>query len=250
MILTAGLGTRLKPITNSIPKALVPVAGIPMLELCLEYLKKHGVDEFIINVHHLADQLMEYTAKKRWEGYNIEISDETDMLMNTGGGLNKAAALLSEGDDFVLMAVDVLTNLNLKSMWEEHKNQGALVSLAVKSRETSRGLLFDSNGCLAGWRNNATGEEKSVSGRTPKLAYGFSGVHIVNPAIFDLIKEKGAFSIIDLYLRLAQTEKIKAFDHSSGDWMEFGRVENIENIDKNKTFLSILEEIDIKLPTN
>lgn len=243
MILTAGLGTRLKPLTDKTPKALVKVGEFSMLDMAIMYLKKHGVDELIINVHHYADQLMEYVAEKRWQGFKIDISNETDKLLNTGGGLLKAAPFFNNSPHFVLMAVDVLTDLNLTDMIAQHENTQALVTLGVKERATSRSLLFNNQGELAGWRHNQTGEVKSISGKTGNNGYGFSGIHVISSKIFDLITETWEFSIIDLYLRLAETQKIMAFNHSGGTWMEFGRTENIEKAKNDPNFVRLIENL-------
>lgn len=244
MILTAGLGTRLKPLTDNTPKALVDIDGFAMLDLCIRYLHKHGVDEIIINVHHLADQLMEYVATKRWEGFKIEISDETEKLLNTGGGLKKASSFFDKEEDFVLMAVDILTDLDLTQMIAAHKEKDSLVTLAVKKRQTSRDLVFDSEGLLAGWKHNTTGETKTVKGKQALEGFGFSGVHVISPKLFDLITEQENFSIVDLYLRLAESEKISAFEHSEGRWIEFGRVENIEKAKGNADFRALIDYLD------
>lgn len=245
MILTAGLGTRLKPLTDTTPKALVKVGGHTLLDLCLAYLRKHGVNEIIINVHHFADQLMEVVAQKRWEGVHIEISNETDQLMNTGGGFQKARWFLEKDDDFVLMAVDILTNLDLTAMITQHKLQNALATLAVKKRSTSRNLMFDNKGLLAGWKHIASGETKLVEGKLPELGFGFSGIHVLNKSIFDLITETGSFSIVDMYLRLAETYDIQSFEHSNDLWLEFGRVQNIENAWENKNFIPLVQQLGL-----
>lgn len=243
MILTAGLGTRLKPLTDNTPKALVKVGEHTMLDLCLAYLRKHGVDEIIINVHHLADQLMEFVAQKRWEGVHIEISNETDKLMNTGGGFKKAEWFLAKDENFVLMAVDILTNLDLSQMINQHRSQRALATLAVKKRKTSRDLMFDREGTLSGWKHNASGETKQVQGKTPKNGYGFSGIHVLNNRIFDLITEKDDFSIIDMYLRLAENHTIQSFEHSDDLWLEFGKVQNIDDAVNNKDFPALIQSL-------
>lgn len=245
MILAAGLGTRLKPLTDKYPKPLIPIGDYTMLDFCIAYLAKHGIDEIIINVHHLADQLMEFVAMKRWEGLKIEISDETSQLLDTGGGLLNAKWFFEGETDFVLMASDVLTDLNLSDMIWQHKNSKALVSLAVKERNTSRSLLFDSGGNLAGWKNNQTGEIKNVPGKQSVSAFGFSGIHVINSILFEKFIESGIFSIINAYLRLAETETIKSFDHTGGKWMEFGRIENIENARKSPEFMELLEELGL-----
>lgn len=243
MILSAGMGSRLRPLTDKTPKPLLRVGNFRMLDLAIDYLVKHGVTDIIINVHHLADQLMEYVAEKRWEGYRIEISDETKELLNTGGGLVKASEFFRGEKDFVLMASDILTDLNLTQMFEEHKKHNALVTLAVKQRTTSRDLLFDANGFLSGWKHNQTGEIRHVKGKKSVKGLGFSGIHVINNRLFDLIQEEGAFSIIDLYLRLAEYESIRAFEHSDGKWLEFGRVENISDVDSNPDFNDLIKEL-------
>jgi MurNAc alpha-1-phosphate uridylyltransferase len=243
MILAAGLGSRLKPLTDKTPKPLLQVGDFRMLDLILAFLHKHGVDELIINVHHLADQMMEYVIEKRWEGLKIEISDETEQLLNTGGGMLKASDFLKQDKDFVLMASDILTDLNLSEMIAQHRKNKSLATLAVKERKTSRDLMFDSNNCLSGWKNNQTGEVKEPKGRLPEKSLGFSGIHVLNSSLFEKIIEKGAFSIIDLYLRLAETECIKAYDHSGGKWLEFGRLENIENARETPEFKYLTREL-------
>jgi N-acetyl-alpha-D-muramate 1-phosphate uridylyltransferase len=166
-------------------------------------------------------------------------------LMNTGGGLQKASWFFKGEKDFVLMASDVLTDLDLSAMINQHKNSGALATLAVKERRTTRDLLFNEEDLLAGWKNNQTGETKSVAGKIGGKALGFSGIHVINTAIFDKFTETGAFSIVDAYLRLAETEKIRSFDHSDGKWMEFGRIENIENALKNPDFIELLTKLGL-----
>ncbi|MBN2485179.1 MAG: nucleotidyltransferase family protein [Bacteroidales bacterium] len=243
MILTAGLGTRLKPLTDKYPKPLIPVGGVTMLDISLAFLQKHGINQFIVNVHHLADQLMEFVAQKRWEGLQIEISDETGQLMDTGGGLQKAQWFFNSETDFVLTASDVLTDLNLSEMIKFHKETHALATLAVKERETSRNLLFDNSGQLAGWKNNQTGEIIQVPGKSTSKALGFSGIHVINAKLFNKLTESGAFSIVQAYLRLAATEKIMGFDHSNSKWMEFGRINNIEGAAKNTDFIELLSKL-------
>lgn len=244
MILTAGLGTRLKPLTDKVPKPLIKIGEYHMLDLSIAYLTKYGIDEIIINVHHLADQLMEYVMGKRWEGYSIEISDETSKLLNTGGGLKKASWFFEGEQNFVLMASDILTDLDLSEMINEHRSGKALATLAVKERKTSRDLLFDSGNQLAGWKHNQTGEIKHVPGKEGIKGFGFSGIHVINTKLFSKITEEGAFSIIDLYLRLAETEKIMGFEHSEGKWLEFGRLESLKNLESNSDFIELVKKID------
>jgi len=246
MILAAGLGTRLRPLTEKRPKALIKVGDYMMLDLAIAYFIKHGIRDIIINVNHFADQIMEYVAQKRWEGFNLEISDETSGLLNTGGGMKKASWFFEGEENFVLMAVDILTDLDLTAMVNHHRNMGALVTLAVKERNTSRDLLFDGNGSLAGWKHNESGEVKEVKGKKASRGYGFSGIHVINTSLFSKINEEGAFSIIDLYLRLAVNEKINAFDHTGGGWIEFGRTENIKNAKDSKEFVELVQKLKEK----
>lgn len=243
MILTAGIGSRLKPLTDNTPKALVKVGEYPMLDLAIAYLQKHGITEFVINVHHLADQMMEYAAEKRWQGVNISISNETDELLNTGGGIKKAAPFFEGEENFIVMAVDVLTDLDLSVMIAQHKQSDALVTLAVKERKTSRSLMFDENGLLAGWKHNETGEKKLVEGREQIQGYGFSGIHVVNTKLFSLMEEQGAFSIVDLYLRLAATENIEMFNHTGDKWLEFGRAAQIKELVESEDFEHVVKGI-------
>ncbi len=242
MILAAGIGSRLKPLTDKTPKALVKIGDYRMIDLCMAWLLKHGVTDFIINAHHLADQMMEWVMEKRWQGYNVEISLEEELL-NTGGGLVKASPFFKGEESFILTAVDILTNLDLNSMIEQHRNNNNLVTLAVKKRKTSRDLLFDNEGLLAGWKHNETGEVKEVNGRSGVKGLGFSGVHVINTNLFPLVEEKGAFSIIDLYLRLAAVERIGAFDHSEGDWIEFGRVGMIKELVETEVFKKLCADL-------
>lgn len=242
MIMAAGMGTRLKPLTDDKPKALVTVGGHTMLDNCLAYLKKYGITDIVINVHHFAEQLYDYAKLKEKEGFKIQISDESEQLMDTGGALVKAAPLLGK-EPFIMMAVDILTNLNLQDFIDYHRTSGNLVSLAVKDRKTSRSLMLDKNNNLCGWRHNETGEIKKVNNNEVVSYRGFSVIHMIDPKIFELITEQGPFPIIDMYLRLAKTEKFGGFDHSQDTWMEFGRVENIREAEQKPEFLAICKNL-------
>lgn len=223
MILAAGLGTRLKPFTEKHPKALYPVNSKPLLQRNIEYLQSFGIKDIIVNVHHFANQIIEAIKENNGWGSNVVVSDETNEVLETGGGLKKAAAyFLETNEPFVLMNADMLTDLDISQMHAEHKINNPLATLAVTDRATSRYLMFDKNNILCGWYNKKTGEQKGTMG-TKKA---FSGIHIISPAIFSLIKEEGKFSMIDLYLRLAETEKIMAFDHSNGKLIDVGKPES------------------------
>ena len=244
MILAAGVGTRLKPITDKIPKALVKVNGKTLLEHTVNFLKHFGVDEIIINVHHRAGQIIDYLAHNNNFNIRIEISDEKDRLLDTGGGLKKASWFFNDKSSFFLATVDVITNLNLAELYKYHSGSDALVTLAVKSRPSTRELLFDENNCLCGWKSNITGEKKLLAGEEHiRHSFAFSGYHVINPAIFGMITEKGSFPVTDLYMRLAKKNIINCYIHNDSLWMEFGRLANVRNARKSAELKQIFHEL-------
>jgi NDP-sugar pyrophosphorylase family protein len=235
MILAAGLGTRLRPLTDDRPKALVEVAGRTLLEGTLARLRTFGVSEVIINVHHFGGMVMEYLKANNNFGMRIEISQE-DSLLDTGGGLKKAAWFFLEGGDmaqepFILHNVDVISNIDLCRMVQVHSENQALATLAVQERETSRFLLFDQELQLCGRRlASDQKEEKSElvrwSARAQALA--FSGIHVISPRLLSMLTEEGAFPIITTYLRLAgQGEKILGFRADEYYWRDLGKPESV-----------------------
>lgn len=226
MILAAGLGTRLKPWTNAHPKALAPVNGKSLLQHNVEYLQRHGIYNVVVNVHHFASQIKEAIEAHSGWGSNITLSDESDAVLETGGGLKKAQWFFRPGD-FVLMNVDVLTDLNLQQMLHFHREQHPLATLAVRDRITSRYFLFDEQDTLCGWRNVKTGEQVLAREESPLIQKAFSGIHIINSDIFPLLTREGKFSMVDVYLQLAQTHDIRAFDHSSDNFIDVGTPESI-----------------------
>ena len=226
MIFAAGLGTRLKPFTDNHPKALAVVNGKPLLQRNIEYLKSFGIDEIVINVHHFADQIIEFLEENNYFGIEIIISDETDQVLETGGGLVKAKDNFNE--DFLVMNVDILTDLNLAEFIKAHQENKAIVSLAVSDRDSSRKLFFNEQNELKGWRNLKTEEEiKAVDSLDNCKDLAFSGIHVISPALFDKITEKGKFSIMKVYMDLMQTESIIGFDHSGGILIDVGRPESV-----------------------
>ncbi len=231
MILAAGLGTRLRPLTNDRPKALVMVAGRTLLEIALCRLRSFGVHEVIVNAHHHAAMIADYIKANDF-GMKIELSCEEELL-DTGGGLKKVAQFfLGPGSNslepFILHNVDVLSTIDLRSMMHVHTEQHALTTLAVQQRVTSRYLLFDEQSLLCGRRNGSDGKDELVRPAQHAQALAFSGIHIVSPFIFAMMKEEGAFSIIDAYLHLAaQNEKIIAFRADESYWLDLGRPEKI-----------------------
>jgi NDP-sugar pyrophosphorylase family protein len=231
MILAAGLGTRLRPLTNDRPKALVTVAGKTLLEIAIERLRSFGVNEVIVNAHSFADMIVDYLKSNDNFGMRIEVSRE-ETLLDTGGGLKNAAHFFlsnkSDDEPFILHNVDVISNIDLHQMVTFHREQDALATLAVQQRATSRSLLFDEHGELCGRRAGLDGAEQQVRPAQTVHALGFSGIHVLSPRIFALMKEQGAFSIIDAYLRLAGTgEKIVAFRADGSYWRDLGRPESV-----------------------
>jgi MurNAc alpha-1-phosphate uridylyltransferase len=231
MILAAGLGTRFKPWTDQHPKALALVNRKSLLERNILYLQSFGIYDVIVNVHHFPDQILEAIKKHKGWGSNISVSDETGQVLETGGGLKKAARYFDYGS-FVLMNVDILTDLDLEAMAFFHEEKKPLVTLAITNRKSSRHFLFDKNERLCGWRNTKTGEEKiSIPG--PELEEkAFSGIHIISPEIFPLMQQQGKFSIVDVYLELAAAHTILGFDHSGSRLVDVGRSESVAMAEK------------------
>lgn len=243
MILAAGLGTRLRPLTDKKPKVLIEVGGYTMLELAIRYLKKYGINEIVVNVHHFADQIIHYLEEKKGFGLKYTISDERELLMDTGGAIVKAAKYFEEEELFIMMGADILTTLDLDLMLRHHRWNRPLATLAVKDRVTSRSLLFDEDMQLVGWKDNSSGQTKGIGANHSHYALGFSVVQIINPEIFHLIEETGPFSIIDLYLRLAESQKIIGFREDDSIWLEFGRADRIESIVGSNEFKSVIDTL-------
>jgi NDP-sugar pyrophosphorylase family protein len=232
MVLAAGLGTRLRPLTNDRPKALVEVGGRTLLEIALARLRDFGIRDVIINVHHYADMVIDRVKAAGKFGMHVEFSRE-DILLDTGGGLKKAAWFLggnsgAQEDPFILHNVDVISTIDLQRMVEVHKESQALATLAVQERKSSRYLLFDEQAQLCGRR--LVKEEKTELVRQPRqmTELAFSGIHVISPRIFPLLTEEGVFSIVPAYLRLAaRGEKIMAFRADEYYWRDLGKPENI-----------------------
>jgi NDP-sugar pyrophosphorylase family protein len=232
MILAAGLGTRLRPLTDTRPKALVELSGRTLLEITLTRLRTFGVTEVIINVHHFADMVTDYLKSNKNFGLRIEISRE-EVLLDTGGGLKKAAWFFLEDpknldEPFLLHNVDVISNIDLRAMLQFHNANQALATLAVQSRKTSRYLLFDNHDQLRGRRidnkNTVISSEARNPSSIPLHALAFSGIHILSPRLLPLLAEEGIFSIVPSYLRLAaQDQKILAFRADNYHWRDLGR---------------------------
>lgn len=232
MVLAAGLGTRLRPLTDDRPKALVEVAGKTMLEIALERLRSFQIRDMVVNAHHFAGQLAAYLESNQNFGMHIEISYE-EVLLDTGGGLKKAAPFFladAAGPDqpFILHNVDVISTIDLRRMVQAHQASGALATLAVQNRETSRYLLFDEHRQLCGRRSSRNANDELI-GETRTTPLAFCGIHVISPRIFSLMNEQGVFSIIDVYLRLAAAgEKIAAFRADDFYWRDLGKPEQVE----------------------
>jgi NDP-sugar pyrophosphorylase family protein len=232
MVLAAGLGTRLRPLTNDRPKALVEVAGRTLLEITLTRLRDFGIHEVIINVHHFGDMIQNYLRTNNNFGLQIDISREDELLLDTGGGLKEAAHFFQQGIDsdqpFILHNVDVISNIDFGQMLKFHTDRKGLATLAVQDRETSRYLLFDESLQLCGRQAGRDGKQELVRAAKKALPLAFSGIHVISPQFLAMMSEQGAFSIIDSYLRVAKAgEKILGFRADSFYWRDLGRPENV-----------------------
>ena len=230
MILAAGLGTRLRPLTDETPKALITVGGVPMLERVARRLIDAGVDRLIVNVHHHADQVVDFIEARDGFGVDVRISREEDRPLETGGGLLQAREHFREDGPFLLHNVDVICDADLGAMVGAHEAEGALATLAVQRRDASRFLRFDEAGLQARVDTRPGGGEdtaRPVRGETADRA--FAGIHVVSPAIFDRFTERGAFSILEPYLRLSgEGHRIAPYDITGALWLEVGDPERLE----------------------
>jgi len=230
MIFAAGLGTRLRPLTENKPKALVEINGIPLLEIVIRRLKDAGVTDIIVNVHHHAQQIIDFLKGKNNFDINIVISDETKLLLDTGGGLLKVKDFFSDGKPFFVHNVDILSNIDLKKMYDSHVASGAVATLSTRHRATSRYLLFNKKNRLFGWMNIRTGKMILSKKKKGKLTLrAFSGIQVISPELYDAMLEgKEVFSIIDVYLAAAAYQKIVGYPHEEDIWMDVGKLENLE----------------------
>ncbi|MBI4370230.1 MAG: nucleotidyltransferase family protein [Elusimicrobia bacterium] len=229
MILAAGFGLRLRPFTNAAPKALIDINGLPLLEIIIRRLITSGVNEIIINTHHLADHIERFLAQKNNFGVRIERSFE-ETLLDTGGGLKKASWFFSGHEPFFLYNADILTNLDFSKMAQAHRNNNALATLAVRPRESSRQLLFNTDGMLCGWKSSAPNKREwagPIAANAQTLA--FDGIHVISPEIFNNMPETGAFSMTQVYLRLAKAgRRIQAFRSDEYFWRTIGDPKRLE----------------------
>ncbi|MBP7973517.1 MAG: nucleotidyltransferase family protein [Kaistella sp.] len=231
LIFAAGKGTRLKPFTDYHPKALARVNDVPLLERNIKYLQSYGINDFVINIFHFGEQIVEFLKEHDHFGANIEISDEKDQLLETGGGLVFARRFLDDGEDFLILNADILTDLNITEFVKYHQEKKDFATLAVSDRKSSRKLLFNPEMVLRGWVNVETGEQRLAEFNKGFKPLAFSGIHCMNPAIFGKIKRTGKFSIMEEYLDLMHTEKIHGFEHQA-KLIDVGRPESIVEAEK------------------
>lgn len=231
LIFAAGKGTRLKPFTDKHPKALAKVNGVPLLERNIRYLQGFGINDFVVNVHHFGDQIIDFLRSKEHFGASIEISDEREELLETGGGLVFARHLLDGEEDFLIMNADILTDLNIRDFIDYHRSKRDCATLAVSDRPSSRKLLFNEDMVLRGWLNTTTGEQRLAEFNKGFKPLAFSGIHCVSPQIFNKIKRTGKFSIMEEYLDLMQDEKIYGYRHDAVI-VDVGRPESVLEAEK------------------
>lgn len=228
MIFAAGLGTRLKPFTDHHPKALAEVNDKTLLEHNIRYLQRFGIYEVIVNVHHFASQIEDTLNDNDCFGSEVTISDERAEVLETGGGLMKTADFFAGEEAFVVMNVDILTNLDLGKMIASHFSSPRSATLAVMDRNSSRHFLFDTDLNLCGWKNSKTGETRISRDVAPLRPLAFSGVQVLTPAVFSQNRFSGKFSLVDLYLHLAERHTIKGYDHTGNLLIDVGKPESIE----------------------
>jgi len=229
MLLAAGLGTRLKPWTDQHPKAMALVNGRTLLQRNIQYLQSFGIKDVIINVHHFADQIISAIKENKGWGSNVTISNERDAVLETGGGLKLASWFFENENCFVVMNVDVLTNMALDEMIDFHLSAGPVATLATTHRNTSRYFLFNEENVLCGWQNMKTGDEKIPRASAKLQPRAFSGIHVINPKIFALMQSaEKKFSMVDFYLSICKTENIFSFAHDASGFIDAGNPETFK----------------------
>ncbi len=226
MIFAAGLGSRFKPWTDNHPKALALVNGKSLLQHNIEYLQQYGIRDVVVNVHHFADQVIDAIEKNKSWGSNIVISDEREQLLETGGGLLKAKDLL-QSTPFITLNADFLTDLDINKLVAFHNRTNALISFGITDRITSRYFLFDEDNRLCGWRNTNTGDERISIAKDNLKPMAYSCIVVFQPEIFQLIPQRGKFSLVDTYLSLAAAHPIYGYDHSGDKLVDVGKTESV-----------------------
>lgn len=232
LVFAAGLGSRLSPLTDDRPKALVQVCGKPILEHVLTGLIQQGVEEAVINVHHFADKIEAFLEEKQNFNIKIQISDERSRLLETGGGLLKARKFLEDSENFILHNSDVISNINIRKAYKQHEKSKALASLIVQDRKSSRKFLFDKKNRLSGWTDLRTGEQKISRKNTEQHQLAFTGIHILSSRIFDFITARGKFSITPEYLSLAREHQITGIRADHSWWFDIGTPERLRKAEQ------------------
>jgi N-acetyl-alpha-D-muramate 1-phosphate uridylyltransferase len=230
MLFAAGLGTRLRPITDTIPKALVKIGEITLLEYAIRKLMHYGFNEICINVHHFPDMIINYLKDNNNFGAKITISDERELLLDTGGGLKKAAPFFAGSEPFLVYNVDIVSNINLGDMLNYHIAHKPLCTLAVREINSFRYFLFNDKDELCGWRNDKTGEEKISKHAETYIPRGFSGIQIMQPEALQYLPGKNIFSLVEFYLQLAPKDNIIGYDHSFNLWTDVGELQTLKKM--------------------
>lgn len=236
MIFAAGLGTRLKPLTNTMPKALVPIFGKPLLEHVIEKLKQAGFDEIIINIHHFGEQIIEFVQSKENFGVTIEFSDEREKLLDTGGAIKKAGWFFKDGGPILIHNVDILSNIDIAKLYSQHSHSKAMATVVVSSRDTFRYLLFDEHNNLKGWINEKSGETKPTFKDFNPSVYkklAFSGIHVISANVLkemEVFPDK--FSIIDFYLSICNKANVKAYLSEDNSMMDVGKLDSLKKAEE------------------
>lgn len=233
IIFAAGLGNRLQPLTNDKPKALVKLNGITLLERAINKLADNGVNDLIINIHHFGDQILKFLEQKNFKNVNITISDERSLLLDTGGALKKASWFFDDNQPFWAYNVDIISDIDLNAMLATHRKDDAIATLAIRTRKSSRYLLWDQQRNLKGRKNTRTGEEIRYAPKEEHLReQAFSGIHIIRPEIFHHLPDKKVFSIINSYLDMASKHTISGFNHDNSFWFDTGTPEKLHEAEQ------------------
>ncbi|MFW6020310.1 MAG: nucleotidyltransferase family protein [Bacteroidales bacterium] len=233
IIFAAGLGSRLRPLTNDRPKALVEIDGIPLLEHAINKFVDYGVINLIINIHHFGDQIIKFLEQKKFNKVNITISDERSLLLDTGGALKKASWFFDDNKPFWAYNVDIITDIDLNAMLTTHLNDNAIATLAIRKRKSSRYLLWDQERKLKGWKNTRTGKEIRYAPKEENLQeQAFSGIHIIQPEIFHYLPDEKVFPIINTYLNIATEHTISGFNHDNSSWFDTGTPEKLHEAEE------------------
>lgn len=230
MIFAAGLGTRLAPLTNTMPKAMVPINNKPMIQHQIEKLRSFGCDYIVVNVHHFASQITNFVRNNNF-GVKIEISDESDLLLNTGGGLKNVKRFFNEGDNFLIHNVDIFSDIDLKKLYDYHCSSNNVATLAVMHRESSKHLLFDTENRLCGWKDLKNDKSIITIEREDYDEMAFSGIYVCNYKIFDLINNEGSFPIIPELLKISKNHRIGGYIHDKNQVLDVGKIDVVKKIE-------------------